>query len=233
MHRLEINLARRPAENRRRTWIIWGGLLALLAAALLGLAWQLNHELDATRSISRQTAAESAQLAPLEARHAAFAQWLQQPKNRQQLARLRYLNHLIDYKAISWTHLFQRLEKLMPMPVRLIAIQPTEHKGQYTEVAMAVDAPRMRDLVRFMIRLEMDREFSHPRPLNQHREIGGGDQAAGWAMQIVARYRPLAESAETPAASSGGAGNSQAGARRSGGGRDLATAVRGGGGHEN
>ncbi len=65
MQRLEINLARRPAENRRRTWILWGGLLALLGMGLVGLVLALNRERGASRSISQRTAAVRAQLTPL------------------------------------------------------------------------------------------------------------------------------------------------------------------------
>ncbi len=214
MHRLELNLARRPAENRRRVWIVWGGLLALLLAAILGLSLRLGFDYAATRSTARRTAAERAQLAPLEARQAAFAAWLRQPRNQQELDRLRYLNQLIAYKSISWTHLFQRLEGLMPMPVRLIAIQPTEKSGkgktsgQYTMISMEVDAPRVRDLVQLLEKLELDNEFSQPNVNEERRETTDSGAPAGVVMQFTVQYHPLPLS-DLAAPAATGAGNAQ------------------------
>lgn len=199
MQRLDINLARRPAENRRRIWVLWGGLLALLLAMLVGLSFRLARDYAATRSIARATAAERAQLAPLEARQASFAAWVKRPRIKRELNRIHYLNRLIAFKTISWTHLFQRLEQLMPMPVRLISIQPTEQGGHYAQVSMAVDATRARQLVRLLQRLELDNEFSHPRIIAEHREDNGDSGAStAYAMQIVARYRPQPSSAARP-----------------------------------
>ncbi len=115
----------------------------------------------------------------------------------------------------------------MPMPVRLIAIQPTERKGSYTEVDMEVDAPHIKDLVQFAERLELDNEFSNPEIISQHRERSRHGVAPGVAMEIVARYRPLPQNAAIPAGSRAGEGLGMAGSR-SRKGRSLASAaVRG------
>ena len=49
---------------------------------------------------------------------------LRQPENAEVLERNLFLNSLLYAKGISWTRLFDDLEKVMPHNVRLVSIRP-------------------------------------------------------------------------------------------------------------
>ena len=48
---------------------------------------------------------------------------MRRPENAEVLERSLFLNTLIDRKAISWTKIFEDLEKVMPYNVRLVSVR--------------------------------------------------------------------------------------------------------------
>ncbi len=209
MLHLELNLARRQAENRRRTWLTWGAVTAAFLVLLCGLLARLSVEYITTRKVQHAVSQERRQMAPLRQQAHALDVWLSRPEVRGELHRVHDLNRLIQEKAVSWTLLFQRLEQIMPGPVQLQALRPAR-QSHYTAVVLTVASPRVGPLVRLVRRLEQDNEFSHPVVLQQRRHRGqNADSADGGSssgsgpiqLEILARYTPhLPRLPKTPAA---------------------------------
>src|ERR1700730_6731085 len=49
---------------------------------------------------------------------------LNRPENRSTRDQSQFLNQLIERKALSWTHVLEDLEKVMPARVHLVSIRP-------------------------------------------------------------------------------------------------------------
>lgn len=212
MLHLELNLARRRAENRRRTWLTWGAVTAAFLILLCGLLARLSVEYITTRKVQHEVSQKRLAMAPLRRQAHDLEIWLSRPEVRGELHRVHDLNRLIEEKAVSWTLLFQRLEQIMPGPVQLQALRPAR-QTRYTEVVLTVASPRVGPLVRLVRRLEQDNEFSHPIVVQQQRHrgenqdgFGGGNSSGSGPIQleILARYTPhLPRLTKTPAAKHG------------------------------
>ncbi len=209
MLHLELNLARRKAENRRRTWLTWGAVTAGFLILLCGLLARLSVEYITTRKVQHEVTQARRQLAPLRQQAHGLEVWLSRPEVRGELHRVHELNRLIQEKAVSWTLLFQRLEQIMPGPVQLQALRPAR-QSHFTAVVLTVASPRVGPLVRLVQRLEQDNEFSHPVVVQQRRHRGdgeagnyGGSSSGSGPIQleILARYTPhLPPLSKTPPA---------------------------------
>ena len=122
--RLSLNLARQPMRRDRPAMVASAAvaiLLCLSLAALLGLAITDRRSMDESRKVIGRV---QAQMAKINAAQAELDAQMRQPVNASVLERSVLFNTLIRRKAISWTRIFEDLEKVLPYNVRIIAIRP-------------------------------------------------------------------------------------------------------------
>src|SRR5690348_4950642 len=141
--KIGINLATQPFR-RDRPVLVAAGVLSTLLVALLGgliyLAVAERGELaDARRNVDllqRRIRVVSGQQQKLDA-------VLRQPENAEVLERSQFLNALLYRKGISWTRLFEDLEKVLPPNVRLIQIRPqvVSERQVYLEMLVGAESP--------------------------------------------------------------------------------------------
>ncbi len=120
-----INLARRPFVNRRPVLrlaiLLWiaGVLLAMLNVKQYTEHWQgtrVNRQrLAKVEAEVREAREELRQLDPVLARVGIVGQ------NR----RAEFLNHLIASRTFPWSALFDDLEDVLPLDVRLLSVKPS------------------------------------------------------------------------------------------------------------
>lgn len=190
--RFTANLALQARENRRRVWIVWGGLFALAFAVLLVLAVDITVNWQAAAAVRRRSAAVEAELPGLVAQRAALVSALERPGMRDQWDRARHLNGLIDRKAVSWTRLFERLEALMPAEVQLLSIGPGRG-GQdiQNEVTITIAAPSIPAALPFVQKLEDAADFAAPQVRAvADRQAQSQTPGAPVRLQITAQYHP-------------------------------------------
>jgi type IV pilus assembly protein PilN len=84
---------------------------------------------------------------------------LRQPDNAEVLERSRFLNGLLQRKGISWTRIFDDLEKVMPHNVRLFAVRPQVNPQNQIYLDMVVGAESGPPVVEMLKRLEAAPEF--------------------------------------------------------------------------
>lgn len=174
MIRTTLNLARHPAENLRRVRVVWGGSLLLLAAFGLVLAAVALVGWSGARPVARQTSLVRAQLAPLLAERARAEAPLRDPAVRAALDQAAFFNQLIDRKAVSWTVLFQRLERITPPGVELVSLRPLQRNGaNAVDIRFASDT--LEPAIAFVQQLESAPGFADARV---EREIEAPPQAA-------------------------------------------------------
>jgi type IV pilus assembly protein PilN len=157
--RVPINLASEPFQRTRLMLVASGAVAVLLVAtlALLGAlaAMERGQAAEARQTIGRL----QAELRRLSAEQARLEQLLRQPANAEVLDRSALLNSLIYAKAISWTRLFDDLEKVMPYNVRLISIRPQAAGQNQILLDMVVGAESAEPVIQMLTRLENSPQF--------------------------------------------------------------------------
>jgi Tfp pilus assembly protein PilN len=154
-----INLASQPFR-RDRPMIVASWALGSVMVGLLGiLVWLIYAE----RTESAGTRAEIARLqrglAHLAQEQAAVDASLRRPENAQVLERSLFLNAVLHRKGISWTRLFEDLEKTVPYNVRVIAIRPWIDGRNQVKLEMTVGAEQTEPLLKLLIDLEQSKLF--------------------------------------------------------------------------
>jgi type IV pilus assembly protein PilN len=184
-----INLARRPAENLRRIWVIWGGLLAICFALLLLLLTAVSAGVYVRVGADNEIANIKRDMGPLGGAEARYVKLTNERGEKADIARAVFLNRLIDQKAISWTHLFERLEAIMPAQVQLVTLRPASQRGQ-SEVTMLISAANLDRVTAFVRRLESAPDFARPTVEQYSRSDQQTEERV--LLQVTAHYNPQA-----------------------------------------
>jgi len=197
--RLNINLASQPYEvareyKRRMTVLIAG--LAVVAVALLGyILYQHAH----SRSINRQLADVQRQIDSLDHEESQARAILNKPANHVIADQSEFLNELFARKAMSWTHIFTVMEKIVPPQLHVVSMKPEYSKTNdlVLHVVVATDSrDRAVELVRNM---EKSSHFRAPQVVAENVVANTSEQSASsGAIQfdIAAIYVPSASDAD-------------------------------------
>lgn len=140
---MKLNLARRPFVNLRpitRLALVAWLLGAALAVWNVRQAWTLWRGLGAERGTLEE--ARSA-LASERQRLAGIEQELRGIDLVAENERALFLDREVDRRVFSWTHLFERLGRVLPREVRLVQVRPLlvapgQPRGRGTRTAAAV-----------------------------------------------------------------------------------------------
>ena len=165
--RVPINLASEPFQQTRRILVI-SGAIALLLVGTLGLLTMLSsfesgHATEARQAIARL----QAQILKVNAEQSQLEGALRQPANAEVLDRSAFLNSLIYAKAISWTRMFDDLEKVLPHNVRLISIRPSATGQSQIMLDMVVGSESAEPVIKFLQNLEASPQFGAVLPHNR------------------------------------------------------------------
>ncbi len=127
--RLELNLARRPFTND--TLLLAG--LGLLAAAGLGLTIWNGARFFATGSqvaeLEERRTVLQAQVREAESRERILLRDMDTARSELLASRASFASGIIQARAFSWTRLFNELEQVMPLGVKLVAVRPRLDEG--------------------------------------------------------------------------------------------------------
>ncbi len=159
MSGVRINLASEPFRNTRRViagasvaGVLLIGLLIMLAALSV---MERGHAADARGTLARL----EAQQKKMDAERTKLESVLRQPENAEVLDRNQFLNALLFAKGISWTRMFDDLEKVIPHNVRLISIRPQAAGDNQIMLDMVVGAESAEPVIRMLTRLERSPVF--------------------------------------------------------------------------
>jgi type IV pilus assembly protein PilN len=158
--RLDINLASQPYEDARQFWLRWG--TALVAAAVLTLALlaiTISGWFNARRDHA-QIADLRAQIAERDQRRQQAEEFLNRPENRATRDQSQFLNELIERKSLSWTHVLEDLEKVMPTRVHLVSIHPELDDDNQLTLKMVVAGDSRERAIELARRMEDSRRFT-------------------------------------------------------------------------
>ena len=158
--RIPLNLATQPFR-RDRPVLIASALVAILLADSLGVLTMLaiseRREVNETRAVLRRI---NTQIARIEGDQGKLYAAMRQPGNEEVLDRSVLFNALIRRKAISWTMIFEDIEKVLPPNVRVVSIRPQMNARNQVVLDLVVAAPSPEPVMQFVAKLESSDSFS-------------------------------------------------------------------------
>jgi len=136
--RLDINLASQPYQDAREFWLRWGTGLVVTTILTIALLIFTIMSWFAARVDHATIANYRAQIAQRDQTRQRAQDFLNQPENRTTRDQSQFLNGLIERKSLSWTHVLEDLEKVMPTRVHLVSIRPEIDEDNQLKLKMVV-----------------------------------------------------------------------------------------------
>lgn len=124
MQRLDVNLATRPVRNTTLVWSGYAVAAVLLAAATWANVSAYREHRALGRDLASQAGSFESQRRELETRGERARVAIERydvPALHLQAAKA---NEIIDWKAFSWTRLFNLMERIQPGAVRMNGVRP-------------------------------------------------------------------------------------------------------------
>lgn len=204
MH-FKINLASQPFEDAGQFYRRWGLIVSLLLLLAAGLSYTTFVSWNRYRFVNADINRERATLAQLDKQTTDDVAILNQPQNSDVRRRSAFLNELIERKAISWTHIFSDLEKIMPAELHVVTIQPKTEGGDILLQMTVVGRSRERalELVR---RMEQSNSFRDAQILTEVQGTNSNGGPDNLKFDITAQYIPETTEAGAALANNGDGG---------------------------
>ena len=157
--KIPINLSSEPFRRDRPYVVATIALSSLLLVTLIALSYLAVSGQDEAAEARVEVQNARTQLEALTKVHGALQQQLYQPDNAEVIERSVFLNKLLLRKGISWTRIFNDLEKVLPNKVRIIQVRPavTTYNDVYLEMDVASQTPE--PVIDMLVRLESSEQF--------------------------------------------------------------------------
>lgn len=171
---LTTNLSTRPFYNTAlvRTVLAFVGA-ALALVTIVNVTRYVS--LSATERVVGANAGDAeAEATRLRGAAAGIVARIDQKEIDAVAAEARQANAIIDQRAFSWTHLFERFERALPTDVRVTAVQPrSETDGRFV-LSIAIEARRIDGVDAFVEALSALPEFVDVLATEEQRSDDGG-----------------------------------------------------------
>jgi type IV pilus assembly protein PilN len=173
---VRLNIATRPLESHRR-FLAGAGLLAVLGGIIfLALGWHVYSTLRAQEALRRKEQENNNRAALLQRRRKELDDFFARTENARLKERATFVNGIIDERSFDWTQMFMDLEKLVPVGVHVVSIQPQLEKGRMF-VRLTVEATTDESKIKFLHAMENSPAFSNVELLSVHLAQASGEQA--------------------------------------------------------
>jgi len=173
---VRLNLATKPLESHRR-FLAGASVLAVLGGIVfLLLGWHVYSNLRAQEAVRRKEQENNRRAELLQSRRRELDEFFARPENAKLKERAGFINGIIDERSFDWTQMFMDLEKIMPVGVHVVSIQPQLQKG-HMFVRLTVAATTDESKIKFLHAMENSTAFSNVELLSVHNAQNSTDQA--------------------------------------------------------
>jgi type IV pilus assembly protein PilN len=173
---VRLNIATKPLESHRR-FLAGAGLLAVLGGIIfLALGGHVYSTLRAQEALRRKEQENNNRAALLQHRRKELDDFFARTENARLKERAGFVNGIIDERSFDWTQMFMDLEKLVPVGVHVVSIQPQLEKG-HMFVRLMVAANTDESKIKFLHAMENSAAFSNVELLSVHGAQNSSDQA--------------------------------------------------------
>jgi hypothetical protein len=189
--RLNINLASQKYEDVRQFYVRWSTaivLAALLAVLLVGLAVMNSFSSSAS---SRRIRELNAQKASLEKTRAAAEVTSNLPENHDVTAQKNYWNRQITRRQLSWTQLFNDLQRIMPARAYLSSVHPEITPDNRLKLTLSIVGDTHENGLELERKMEKSERFRDAR-INDEALQKDKSGAPIWKFEIVTYYAAAA-----------------------------------------
>jgi hypothetical protein len=202
---LDLNLASRPIRNNT---LLWGAHVALAVVVVGGTIWNVSSYVRHGRDLkvlSAERDSFESRMADLKRRENTARRGVARYDLKELNLRANKASDVIERKALSWTRLFNQMEKVLPYEVKMASIRPVftfsgrarsgRDKIPEGKIPVSVEgwAKTLEAFFEFERALFHDPHFSQVEP---HRFNRGDGTEVVFEMRFL--YDPYAEPAETP-----------------------------------
>jgi Tfp pilus assembly protein PilN len=190
--RLTINLASQKYEDVRQFYVRWSmaiALSALLMLGLMGLAWRnFSNSSDSGKRI-KQLQAEIGELQKQRAEAEAISNL---PENHDVTAQKNYWNKQINRRQLSWTQLFNDLQRIMPARAFLSSVAPQITKDNQLKLTLVVMSDTHDNGLELQKKMEKSERFRNPQITSEIAQERGKTDIQLYKFEIVTYYTPMA-----------------------------------------
>jgi len=197
--RIDINLATQPYQDSRHFWTQWGLGLAVLGAVTALLAFLAGIGFIRAQADRREMAGLKSQIAAYDTEKSEAIGLLNKPQNRQMREQSRFLNELFQRKALSWTRVFEDLERVMPAHLRVLSIHP-DLSGDNVEIKLVVGGDSLEQAQDLVTKMESSKRFHETKIVSEHfsdDQNTDNSRQDKVRFEIEALYNPAAGTGET------------------------------------
>jgi len=188
MKALELNLASRPFRNNTPIWTAQG---LLLAGVVAFSAWNAHTAMTATRNLEALQAdlgSVERQLGDLDRREDDAIKGIRVFDSKTMKVQADKANDIILRRGLSWTRLFNTLERVVPYEVRMTTVRPVYGtgraatggpRGESFEGTVPVDvegrAQSFESFLEFERALIVDSHFAGVEPIRSESPVGSSE----------------------------------------------------------
>jgi Tfp pilus assembly protein PilN len=196
--RLNINLASVKYEDVRRFYMRWGTALAVgsLLTIVLAVLAAYNH------SRSSQTNQEIRELqqkiSELEKKRAEAEAFENSPENRDVTEQKNFWNAQIAKRTLSWTQLFNDLQKIMPGRAYVISVAPELTQDNRLKLKLIIGAEQHENAIDLVKRMETSPRFRRPQIVAETAQKDQRTGANTFKLDIETFYTPAGLMAHAP-----------------------------------
>ena len=188
--RLTINLASQKYEDVRQFYVRWSiaiAVSALLMLVLTALAWRNFSNSSESNKRIKQLQAE---IASLEKERASAEAISNLPENHDVTAQKNYWNRQINRRQLSWTQLFNDLQRIMPARAFLSSVVPEITKDNRLKLTLTVMGDTHENGLELQKKMERSDRFRSPQITNEITQAQGRSEIPLYKFEIVTYYSP-------------------------------------------
>jgi type IV pilus assembly protein PilN len=157
---VRLNLSTKPLETHRK-FLAGAGLIAFVAiVALIPLSWHVYNVRQSDAQMREAAEKTRRELLLYQQQRSQLEQFFGRRDNAQLSERAAFINSILDARSFNWTQMFMDLEKIMPVGVRVVSIDPVQKNGGI-EVKLNVGAVSDEAKLKFLRSLEESKAFTH------------------------------------------------------------------------
>jgi len=190
--RLNINLASQKYEDVRQFYVRWTvaiGLSALLMLVLIGLAWRNFSNSSESGQRIKQLQAE---IDGLQKQRAAAEAISNLPENHDVTEQKNYWNKQINRRQLSWTQLFNDLQRIMPARAFLSSVHPEITLDNRLKLTLVVMGDTHENGLELQKKMEKSERFRSPQITAETMQKQAKTEAQLFKFDIVTYYSPAA-----------------------------------------
>ncbi|HEY4818708.1 MAG TPA: hypothetical protein VIH67_14865 [Candidatus Acidoferrum sp.] len=164
--KVRLNLATNPLQTHRKFLAVSGLIGAIAGIVFIALGWHVYSVRKSNEALRAREADIRQEMVGLMRQREELENFFKEEQNAKLNERSSFLNSLIDEQSLNWTQMFMDLEKIMPIGVRLMSIEPGHEKGQVL-VKLQVGAISDEAKLKFLRALENSPAFKEIREVHE------------------------------------------------------------------